>query len=87
MAENGIQTNPLNPSGSAIDFLFIVFIAPLCGGLCVGLLVCGVVLCALFSLVVIVPRKIELAASILLCYSCMCSVSLPHGAMVSLIGL
>ena len=52
-------------------------------GLCVGLLVCGVVLCALFSSVVILPRKRELAASILLCYGCMCSVSLPHCAMVT----
>ena len=50
---------------------------------CVGFLLCCVVLCALFSLVVILPRKGELAALLELCYDCMCSVSLPHGAMVT----
>ena len=49
--------------------------------LCVGSLLCGVVLCVLSNVTIILPRKRELDTLLELCYGCLSSVSLYHGAL------
>ena len=65
-------------SDSVIVYLFFVVAPIVCGSF---ELFCSVTFSVLSSLVMLLFRKKELVASLLLCCGYLCSVSLPHGAV------